>query len=167
MKYSQTKEERQTILDNVKAETLKRMSKIVGGKFNATFGDEQIKRKPEYNLNYATGPMLELVDQYNKLVDDSQYEINGLHRMMDTKKLDISQLGKETVKFLKGAGDKTSWNAYECLLANERTTNERLQEQLKKKNDIATLLKEGQESTYQSYFAQNSIFGSLGPPPRM
>ena len=108
--------------------------------------------------------MQELVDQYSKLVDDSQYEINGLHRMLDTKKLDISQLKKETNKFLGGAGDKTSWQAYESLLANERTANERLQEELMRKVTIEKLLIDGKESTYADYFAQNSIFGLKRPP---
>ena len=122
---------------------MRRMNEITGGKFLATFGEEQKTRKPEYNLKYATDPMQQLVEQYNKLVDDSQYEINGVHRMIDSKKLDTSMLNRETNKFLLGAGDKTSWNTYERCLANERTTNERLRELLKKRNDDATILKEG------------------------
>lgn len=89
------------------------MKLVTGGNFNATYGDEQSTRSPEYNLKYATGPMQELVDQYNKLVDDSQYEINGLHRMLDSKILDMQKLIKENNKFLAGAGHKTSWRAYE------------------------------------------------------
>ena len=109
MQYKQGKEERQQIVMDVRDETLKRMSEVVDGNFKATFGDEQITRKPEFNLNYATGPIQEMVEQYNRIVDDSQYEINGLHRMLDSKKLDISKLVRENTKFLTGAGDKTSW----------------------------------------------------------
>ena len=87
--------------------------------------------------------MIELVQQYNKLVDDAQYEINGLHRMLDSKKLDISKLTKENNKFLSNAGGKLSWKQYESLLANERVTNERLYGALSRKNTTIKLLQEG------------------------
>lgn len=80
-----------------------RLQECTGGKFEATFGEEQIIRNPEYNLKYATGPVIELVEQYNKLVDDANFEIDGLHRMLRNKKLDISKLSKENNKFLIGA----------------------------------------------------------------
>ena len=53
--------------------------------------------------------MYELVVQYDRLVDESQYEIDGLHRMLYSKKLDISKLVRENNKFLTRAGDKSSF----------------------------------------------------------
>ena len=153
MKYKQSRAERETLFSEVMESTLERMKEITGGEFLATFGDEQETRKPEYNLKYATGPMRELVDQYNKLIDDAQYEINGLHRMLDSKKLDISKLVRENNRFLTGAGSKTSWKAYEQLLANERTTNERLQDHLAKKHGQDKLLIEGAKTAYEEYAA--------------
>ena len=47
------------------------MMEVTGGSFKATFGAEQITRNADYNMKYATGPMLELIEQYNKLVDDA------------------------------------------------------------------------------------------------
>ena len=52
---------------------------------------------------------MELLEQYNKLVDDAKYEIDGLHRMLDSKKLDISKLMRENNKFLVNSGGKKSW----------------------------------------------------------
>ena len=66
---------------------------------------------------------MELLEQYNKLVDDAKYEIEGLHRMLDSKKLDISKLMRENNKFLAASGEKYSWGKYEELLANERVAN--------------------------------------------
>ena len=48
-----------------------RLEEKTGGNFMATFGEEQIRRKPEYNLTYSIGPAVELIEQYNKLVDDA------------------------------------------------------------------------------------------------
>lgn len=58
------------------ANTLKRMEEVTGGQFKATFDLEQVTKSAAYNLKYVTTPMVELVDQYNKLVDDSQHEID-------------------------------------------------------------------------------------------
>ena len=79
------------------------MMEVTDGHFKATFGEHQVTRNADYNMKYATGPMLELIEQYNKLVDDAQYEINGLHRMLDSKKLDINKLRKENNRFLGNA----------------------------------------------------------------
>ena len=40
MKFTQNKAQRKELTEKVKADTLKRMSKVVGGKFVATFGDD-------------------------------------------------------------------------------------------------------------------------------
>ena len=147
----------------MRAESLARLTEITGGNFNATYGDLQETRKPEYNMKYACGPMQELIDQYNKLIDDAQYEINGCHRMLDSKKLDMQKLIRENNRFLEGAGLKTSWKAYEQLLANERTKNERLQEELKKKHGFDELLVNGAKCAYEEYVASNSVFASPRP----
>ena len=78
--------------------------------------------------------------------------------MLNTKKLDITQLVKGNNKFLEGAGGKLSWQSYENCLANERETNSRLQEVLRNKNDINKLLEEGRKCTYTDYAAQSSNF---------
>ena len=126
MKFKQTKQERANLNVEIAASTMKRMKEINGGEFNATFGEFQEKRNPDYNLKYAVGPLIELLEQYNKFVDDSQYEINGLHTMLEAKDMDVSKLKKENTKFLANAGGKVSWQAYEGCLANERETNMRL-----------------------------------------
>ena len=54
-------------------------------------------------MKYAVGPMLELIEQYNKLVDDAQYEINGLHTMLNSKNLDQTKLQRENNRFLSNA----------------------------------------------------------------
>ena len=143
MRYKQTKDERRKLQENVFVETLSRLTECTKGKFEARFGDEDMKRKPEYNLNYCMGPAKELQDQYNKLVDDAQYEINSLHQMIDSKKLDIAKLIKENNKFLCSAGEKYSWKQYEKTLAVERVMNERLINQLVKHRNIDQLVTEG------------------------
>ena len=50
---------------------MKRLTECTKGNFDALHGEEQMKRKPEYNLRYCIGPATELLDQYNKLVDDA------------------------------------------------------------------------------------------------
>ena len=47
---------------------------------------------------------------------------------------------------------------YESLLANERVTNERLQETLLAKNTIDKLMDEGSKCTYTEYAKTNSMF---------
>lgn len=68
------------------------MEEVNGGEFKARFGEEHELKTPQYNLKYAIGPVLELVEQYNRLVDDARYEIDGLHKMLDSKKLDKAKL---------------------------------------------------------------------------
>ena len=143
MRYRQTKEERLQLQSNVFDETLKRLTECVKGKFEATFGEEDMKRKPSYNLNYCMGPPKELQQQYNKLVDDAQYEVNNLHQMIDSKKLDIAKLMNENNKYLAAAGAKRSWKQYEKTLAVERVMNDRLINQLVKHRTINDLVTEG------------------------
>ena len=82
---------------------MKRMTEVTGGDFKATYGENQEKRSAEYNMKYAVGPMFELIEQYNKLVDDAQYEINGLHTMLNSKNLDQTKLQRENNRFLSNA----------------------------------------------------------------
>ena len=71
---------------------MKRLKEATGDQFLALHGEDQLQRDAAYNLKYCTLPIRELLEQYNKLVDDSQVEIDGLHRMLDSKRLDISKL---------------------------------------------------------------------------
>ena len=41
-----------------------------------------------------------MLDQYDKIVDDAKYEIDGLQKMLESKKLDVAKLVKENNKFL-------------------------------------------------------------------
>lgn len=79
MRYKQTKAERNKLTTDFIEQTMKRLTECTKGNFDALHGEEQMKRKPEYNLRYCIGPATELLDQYNKLVDDAQFEINSLH----------------------------------------------------------------------------------------
>ena len=81
-------------------------------------------------------------------MDDAQFEINSLHQMIDSKKLDIAKLVKENNKFLAASGSKKSWQQYEQSLAVERVVNTRLLDKLMKHKSIDDLISEGQESLY-------------------
>ena len=132
MRYKQTKAERAQLAVDFTQEILARLSECTKGKFEARFGEEEMTRKAEYNLKYCSGPGMELLDQYNKLVDDAQYEINSCHGMLDTKKLDIAKIIQENNKFLAQSGSKRSWQQYESTLAVERVVNDRLINELAK-----------------------------------
>ena len=125
---------------DIMEQTMERLKECNGGVFKALFNGESKPRKPEYNVKYAAGPSLNLIDQYTKLVDDSQTDINRLHNTMNSKKLDKSKLLSDNNKFLAQFANKYSWGKYEELLANERITTERLTEMLLKKNNMDTLL---------------------------
>ena len=140
MQYKQTEEEREKLTTDIMDQTMERLKECNGGVFNALFNDESKPRKPEYNLKYAAGPSLDLINQYTRLVEDSQTEINGLHGMMSSKKLDKSKLLVDNNKFLAQYANKYSWGKYEEQLANERVTTERLTEMLLKKHNMNTLL---------------------------
>lgn len=155
MRYKQTKDERNQLRDDFFAETLKRLAECCKNNFDATFGDEQMKRKPEYNLNYCTGPAKDLFNQYNKLVDDAQYEVNNAHQMADSKKLDIAKLMIENNKFLATAGEKRSWKQYEKTLAIERVMNDRLLNSLVRDRKIDELIDEGKGSLYDGFVTDN------------
>ena len=143
MEYKQTAEERSGLAKLINAKTMERLMEVTGGEFEATFNDEDKPRKAAYNLKYASDPSSELIEQYNRLIDDTQNEINALHNMLNSKKLDKAKLLKENNKFLAASGEKYSWHKYEQLLANERVAAERIQGLLLKKNSINKLLDEG------------------------
>ena len=88
---------------------MKRLEEKTNGVFAATFGVEQIPRKPQYNLDYMSIPIMELIQQYVKIVDDSQMEIDNLHRMLDSKRLDMTKLQQENNRSLALFGSKKSW----------------------------------------------------------
>ena len=123
MEYKQTAEERSGLAKLINAKTMERLMEVTGGEFNATFNDEDKPRNAMYNLKYASDPSGELIEQYNRLIDDTQNEINALHNMLSSKKLDKSKLLKENNKFLAASGEKYSWGKYEELLANERVAS--------------------------------------------
>ena len=79
------------------------------GNFTAKFGDEHTAMSKEFNLKYCVQPVTEMLEQYNKLVDDANLEIYETHRMLDAKQLDIAKLASENNKFLLAAADKQSW----------------------------------------------------------
>ena len=70
MRYKQTKEERQNLLNDVTQETRKRLDEIMKGEYNATFGEDGVKRDANHNLTYATQPMADILAQYNHLVEN-------------------------------------------------------------------------------------------------
>ena len=101
------------------------------------------------------GPPAELIDQYNGIVDNVQYDINDQHHMANTKQMDSKKLHEENIKFLLKSKGKTSWDMYEHLLANERVTNERLVNVLReKKHTIKSLFTEGSKGTYDDFLAK-------------
>ncbi len=109
-------------------------------------------------MKYCFGPALDLIESYNKMGDDAQYEIDEQHKMLASKKLDIAKLVKENNKFLAGAGSKSSWKAYEQRLANERITNKRLIENLNVNVEMEMLITEGRKCTYEEYKRSASNF---------
>ena len=136
---------------------MERLVEVTDGVFDSLFNDQP--REPEHNLKYASQPASDLIEQYTRIVDDSQTEIDALITMFESKKLDKSKLHRENNKFLAQIGGKTSWQQYECMLANERVTGERLQELLLKKNKIDVLLDEGRKCTYEDHMKKASNFG--------
>ena len=50
---------------------MERLTDCLEGKFDATFGDDQETRNAEFNLKYAAAPVIDMIEQYNKLVDDA------------------------------------------------------------------------------------------------
>ena len=62
MRYKQTKAERNQLTEDFISQTMKRLTECTGGKFEALHGEEQMTRKPEYNLKYCIGPATELLD---------------------------------------------------------------------------------------------------------
>ena len=62
-----------------------------------------------YNLKYCIIPCLDIIGQYVKIVEDSQKEIDTIHRMVDSKKLDKTKLIQENNKSLVIFGNKKSW----------------------------------------------------------
>ena len=79
-----------------------------------------------YNLKYCVFPCLDIIGQYVKIVEDSQKEIDGIHRMIESKKLDKTKLVQENNKSLVIFGNKKSLQQYETCLANERIINKRV-----------------------------------------
>ena len=82
LRYKQSKAQRETLAAEVRKLVFSRLLEVSGGEFNATFGSENIKRKPEHNLKYCITPVTDLIEQYNKLVDDAQAEIEDLRADM-------------------------------------------------------------------------------------
>ena len=64
---------------------------------------KMVPRPPERveeDLKYCIDPLLGLTKQLSNLVEDSRTEIEGLHRMLENKNLDISKLSKENEKYI-------------------------------------------------------------------
>ena len=149
MRYKQTEEERQKLLDDVTEETKRRLDAIMNGRYMATYGEDGGTRDANFNLKYATQPMADILSQYNHIVGNSQGEIDSLHRMLSTKKLDKMKLEQENNKYLAINGKKHSWQCYEGRLANERVMNMRLQDILRKTFTVDKLVDEGKQTAYE------------------
>ena len=54
MRYKQTEEERQKLLDDVTEETKRRLDAIMNGRYMATYGEDGGTRDANFNLKYAT-----------------------------------------------------------------------------------------------------------------
>lgn len=52
------------------------------------------------NTSYVTEPMLQLIDQQSKMLEDSRAEIERLQIQLKWKELDIAKLTEENNKFL-------------------------------------------------------------------
>ena len=81
-------------------------------------------------MMYCMQPGTGLIGNYNRLVEDAREEINSLHSIFDSKKLDCAKLTRENSKFLGENGSKRSWMKYEKLLGIERVVNTRLIDKL-------------------------------------
>ena len=92
-------------------------------------------------------------------MEESRNEIDGLHRILESKQLDIAKLSSENDKFMQLNGGNRMWKEYELLLARERIVNRRLLAMFAEKNND-DLLKEGRMNTYQEWLEQRAKISS-------
>lgn len=138
---------RQSLRDTVIEQTTNRIKHILGP-----------QATPD-NIKYCSEPMIQLLEQQSKLVEESRNEIDGLQKILESKQLDIAKLSSENDKFMQLNGGNRMWKEYELLLARERIVNRRLLAMFADKNND-DLLKEGRVNTYQEWLEQRAHIGS-------
>ena len=144
---AKAKESRESLRQTVIDQTVNRFKHVLRDKVS----DEDVK--------YCTEPLIQLLEQQSKLVEDSRVEIDGLQKILDSKQLDIAKLSNENDKFMQLSQGKKAWREYELLLAKERIVNRRLMAMLAER-DNEELLKEGRKNTYQEWIDQKSKMGT-------
>ena len=124
-------------------ETMRRLREVTGDKFDTHFGEHHEVKSAEYNLKYCSGPIKELIEQYNQVVDLAQFEINEIHSMIGSQKLDLVNIEKENTRFLSQYKGRLAWDEYELQLAIERVKCQRLQDCLLQRVTLDHLVEEG------------------------
>lgn len=140
---------RETMRKTITEQTKNRIKATLG----ASATDEAVK--------YCCEPMLMMLEQQNKLVEESRNEIENLQRIMEIKALDIAKLAAENEKFLEINRTDKSWQAYEQLLAKERVVNRRLMAMFATMSR-EELVREGRKNTYSDWLEDKARDGNSG-----